>query len=300
MKFVALAAIFTALATAARAEEIVFFEASKAGYQAWSWNSARVSDKTEGMVITESSPTNTAGDAYVSTQFPYIPSGHVVFEVADVAKGDYTLQVLGFRKGTHFMTVTVINHATSPGRHDFHLRTLNMPDDTETILFKVWVAGADAASVVVKELRYANEIDADKVVLDDRFQDAQVWRVDTNQVVFAIAAGKPGKVTVNEGAAFGSVAYDAAFSRDQQEEILLQIPETDKGCVATLQLDVLDEGGAFISAVDVITDVAVGHHVARLDAIKWPEGASSFAPKIWVNGKPGSGVSFDRLLIYKQ
>jgi hypothetical protein len=292
--------VAAAIAAAARAEDIVYFEASKAGHDAWTWNDARVSEKDDGMVITESSPTNSAGDAYISQHFPYIPSGHVLFEVADVTKGDYTLQVLGFKKGTHFMTVTVVNHATSSGRHAFDLRTLNMSDETETIVFKVWVAGADSASITIRELRYASAIDAEKIILDDRFQEPQAWNVDAKLVTLSMPEGLPARVSVNKGAAFGSIAYTSSFSRDQDEEILLHIPETDKGCVVTLQLDALDEGGTFISAVDVLTDISSGYHIAQLNNVKWPAGTSSFSPKIWVNGMPGAGASLDRMVIYKR
>jgi hypothetical protein len=286
----------------AGAEEVVFFQSSTSGSKAWSWSSARVSERADGAVaITESSPTNTAGDAYVTDFFPYVPSGRVLFDVAEVARGDYTLQVLAFRNFVHFQTVTVVNHDSNPGRHEFSMRTLNLPEKTQSVLFKVWVAGADGASVEVRELRYSDEIDSATAILDDRFTDASAWLPEANRVTFFPAAEGPATLALVPPATYGSLASAVGFNIDLANEMLFYVPKAEKGAVGTLQIDVFDKAGVFLEAIDLVKDVPAGHHVASLGAVKWPDGAARFHPKIWISCKDSAGsLSLSRLLIHRR
>jgi len=286
--------------TEIRAEDLVLFKASEAGDGAWTWGAARIKAKEGGVLrITENSPTNDAGDVLVSDSFPYMPGGKVLFDVGKVTAGNYTLQILCFKGGTYFHTAEPVSHIKSTNQHVFTLGTLGLPADTESIMFKVWVAGAELASIDVNELMFTDHVDLSGADLDDHFKTVERWTPDADKITFVAEEGAGARMTVKMGAGFGAVTMVDAISLQPGQEILFRVGLTDS-CRVTLQLNVLDATGEFIEARDVIANVGSGMYGVRLDGQKWPDGASSIRPKIWISGKDDASALVERLIVFKR
>ena len=282
------------------AEDLVLFKASEAGEKAWTWGQARIKAKEGGVLrITENSPTNDAGDVFVSDQFPYMPGGKVFFDVGKVTAGNYSLQVLCFKGGVYFHTAEPVSHMKSTNQHVFTLGTLGLPEDTDSILFKIWVSGAELASIDVNELMFSDHVDLTGADLNESFKDLARWTPDADKVSFAAEEGKGARLTVLKGAGFGAITMVDAISLQPGQEVLFKVGPTESSTV-TLQMNVLDATGEFIEARDVVSNVGPGMHGVRFDTVKWPAGASSVVPKIWISGKDDASALIERVIIFKR
>ena len=300
MKRLLLVTIVLLTAGQLRAEDLVLFKSSEAGDGAWTWGAARIKGREGGVLrITENSPTNNAGDVIVSDSFPYMPGGKVFFDVGKVTAGNYTLQILCFKGGTYFHTAEPVSHIKSTNQHAFTLGTLGLPADTESIMFKIWVAGAELASIDVHELLFTEHIDLSTADLDEHFKSVERWTADADKVTFVAEEGAGARLTVKKGAGFGAITMVDAISLQPAQEILFKVGLTDS-CKVTLQLNVLDATGEFIEARDVVANVGSGVYGVRLDGQKWPEGTSSIRPKIWISGKDEASALVERLVIFRR
>ncbi len=283
-----------------QAEDFVLFKASQAGDEAWTWGAARIKAREGGVLrITENSPTNDAGDVVVSDQFPYMPGGKVFFDVGRVTAGNYTLQILCFKGGAYFHTAEPVSHIKSTNQHAFTLGTLGLPADTESIMFKIWVSGAELASIDVNELMFVDNIDLTGADIDEHFETVERWTPDADKIQVVAEDGAGARLTVKAGAGFGSITMVDAVSIQPGQEILFKVGEA-KSARVTLQLNLLDAMGEFIEARDVISNVGPGMHGLRLDGQKWPAGASSIRPKIWISGKDDANALIERLVVFKR
>lgn len=300
MRGLLLATIIAVGASQLHAEEFVFFDSTRVGDEAWTWGAARIKAREGGVLrITENSPTNDAGEVFVSDPFPYMPGGKVLFDVGKVTAGNYTLQVLCFKAGTYFHTAEPVSHIKSTNQHVFTLGTLGLPEDTESILFKVWVSGADMASIDVNQLKFTDTIDLTAASLDEKFSAVARWTPDEGKVTFVSEEGVGARLTVLRGAGFGSVTMVDAISIQPGQEILFKVGPVDSARV-TLQLNLHDATGEFLEARDVVGNVGSGTYGVRLDGQKWPSAASSIVPKIWVSGNDEASAIVERLIIFKR
>jgi hypothetical protein len=292
-----LAAIIALTACRAMADEFMLFQSSEAGDKAWAWGQARIKNKEGGVLrITENSPTNDAGDVYVADPFPYLPEGKVTLDVGKVTAGNYTFQVLCYKNGMYFHTAEPISHLKSTNQHAFTLGTLGLPAQTESVVFKIWVSGAEMASIDVNEFTYSDNIDLSRAQLDDHFLDVTPWMNDTGKVAFVSVDGGA-RLTVMKGAGFGSVTRTDIFSKQPGQEIIFQVGPAES-CTVTLQLNVMDAAGSFLQAIDVVGNSGTGTHGVVLDKVKWPDGASSFGLKIWISGKDEAVALIKRLVVF--
>lgn len=278
----------------ARAEEIVFFKSSQAGPDAWSWAGARAKAQGAELRVVEANPAGDYGDVYVADRLPYVEGGVIRLDVAAVEKGTYTLQVLGFRGESHDYTVEPLKDLAATGPNDVSLPVEGLGADSDSLLLKLWVGGAEGAATRVRDLIYSADVDVRGALLDDRFAAGGGWQSEPDRL--AVAYGPAGASLQLQGAhTFAPLARPGSLSLTRAHLAVLHVASVE-GTV-TLQMDAFDATGTFLGAVDVIKDAVAGWHAVSLSAAKWPDGAVSFAPKLWLGGNAGARAIVDRLLV---
>lgn len=289
----ALLALLAVCATA-RAEDLVFFKASTAGQDVWSWAGARAKMQGGELRLIESNPAGDYGDAFVADRLPYLDGGVILLDVSAVDSGTYTLQLLGFKGATHASTAEPVKDVAQPGRHEIRLPAPGLAADTDTVMLKLWVGGAEGAVTRVRELTYRAPVNTERALVDDRFADLGAWTVEQDRL--ALARGPSGAVLQLQGShTFAPASRRGTLPREQDAIVLVHVVSTPG--TATLQLDTFDAGGAFVGAVDLIKDAGAGWHAAPLSRAAWPGGAASYALKLWVGGNPGSATVIDRIVV---
>lgn len=279
-----------------RGEQVVFFQAARAGAEAWSWGGAKVKAAGTELRVVEANPEADFGDAFVSDAFPYFSGGEVELSVAAVESGTYTLQVLGFKGDAHRSTADVVKDVGTAGTHRIPLPAQGLAADTQSIMLKLWVGGAEGAAMRIKDLVYRATIPSEGAVVDDRFQDSALWTVEAGRVT-----ATPGPAGMQFQLAGSHTFGPAAFSRRLPvgaSEILLHVVST-QGPV-TIQLDVFDASGSHLGAIDVLKNVVAGWHRADLGGVTWPTGAATCGIKLWFGGAAGASTVLDRILLIKR
>ena len=135
-------------ATFAGAEEWNLFQASSAGADVWSWGGARIKQDGAELVILENNADGDYGDVYVSDRFPRLPGGVIKWQVGRVMAGTYTLQVLAFRGDTVVGSVDLAKDSAGTDMKMAQVDSMNLPPEADQLMFKVWVSGAEGASVI--------------------------------------------------------------------------------------------------------------------------------------------------------
>lgn len=278
----------------ARAEEVSFFKASAAGEEAWSWAGAKVKLREGELQIAEANPAADFGDAFIADRLPYLPNGVITLDVSGVDAGMYTLQVLGFQGDTHASTAEPVKDKSQPGTARIAVADLGFPAGTETILLKMWVAGAEGASTRLRELSYGAVVDTAAAQLDETFADLARWQPDAGQVALAAIPGGA-EMKLQPAVPYASAALPVRVERQAGRLLLLHAPAVN-GSV-TVQLDVFDAAGEYLGAVDVVKGVGAGWHGALLDRAAWPTGAATYSIKLWLGGNEGASAKLARVLV---
>lgn len=286
------AAAIAVLCAAAPAEEIVFFDAETAGELAWSWGSARLQREGTRMIVKETNKTSGYGDVYPSSQFPYVPDAEVKLGIGRVRSGSYTFQILCFR-GQLLRTVDVIKDSKESGDRTFRLGNLEVPPETQSVMFKLWVANEEGASLILRSLKYSLDVDKDKVLADITFKETSPWK-RTDVVALPVTGGM--RVTPVFGKAVGNMGLERGFPATNSGAVILYVPQAARS-VASLQLDILNASNQFMQAINVFDNVGSGWHGSPLSILPWPEGAAAYKVKLWVSGQEGAYVDFGRLLV---
>jgi hypothetical protein len=236
-----------------------------------------------------------AGNAYVATRFPYFPNGKIEFAVGEVAHGDYTFQVLGFRNNMHIDTADLIAHATAPAKKSILLKDTGLTNEVDEILLKVWVGGAKDASIVIDDLTYSLPLDGYEVLLDERFQNMESW--ESESLVLRVT-GEGAVLTLKPDTTFGSILLGKRFARQDGLKLFWNIARIDNGD-ASLQFVGFDKDGKYTKSVDGVKNVRVGWYAVSFPVPGWPPEVESFQIKLWVGGQPTATAKFGRLLIVK-
>lgn len=296
MKMWAIGMLLALAAVSAVAEEIVFFDAAAQGDAVWSWGSARIKqDESKRLVIRETNPKGGYGDVYPSDQFPYVPEAKLDLDIARIFAGTYTLQILCFR-GPLLKTIDVIKDSSEVRSRTIRMSDIGVPPETQSVMFKLWVANAKGASMVLKNLRYTLEVPGGRKLADFDFKTLAQW--ETNNLA-AVTSDKGAILMLGTNATTGCVWWMRAFPVAKNGAIILHVPQVSRS-VASLQVDTFDAGGAFIKAVNVFENVGTGWHGSPLSVLEWPESAAHYQVKLWVSGVDGSFAAFDRLLVLQE
>lgn len=280
-------------AGALSAEEIELFNAQTAPEEAWSWSDARIRKQDNRLVVTEINKQGMVGNVFPENRFPYHPGGVVALDVESVPSGSYTFQVMAFAGATPIFTVEPVKDSTQAGPFEIPLAKLNLPPETQSILFKLWVGNAEGASAVLKNLRYTVPVAPDVVLLDERFASPTDWTA--SDCVLA-SATQGVRMSLSEGKSFGNILLNQTLGWDDNAWLLVHAPEVSAGTI-TLQLAAFNGMGEYLESVDAIHAVGAGWHGIRLGQVAWPQGTLKFQVKLWLGGASESSAVFDRLLL---
>ncbi|HBA83669.1 MAG TPA: hypothetical protein DCZ95_06195 [Verrucomicrobia bacterium] len=283
------------MACSAGAEELVFFQSSVAGADAWSWGGAKAKQEADLLTVVENNPNGGYGDVYPSDVLPYIPGARLEFNVSSVVAGNYTLQILCFRGSVYFKTIDVIKDSKKVGAQVLKMSDLTLPPETQSIMFKLWVANSEGASLKLKELKYSMPLAAGSLSIDERFKNIDAWKATDLE---AVANDAGISLAMSPDKTFGCLAWEKTIPADKQSFILIHIAEA-KSSVISVQLETLDGEGQFIMPVDAIKDVGAGWHGAALSMLELSAETTQYQIKLWMAGGTAAKGRIDRLLILK-
>jgi len=283
-----------AMLAVARGEEIVFFRASSAGPDAWSWGMAKAKPQGAELRVSEANPDANYGDVYVSDRFPYVAGGLVELDVSAVESGTYTLQLLGFQGDAHVSTAEPVKSVAQAGVQRVKLPVAGLSPDTQSLMFKLWVGDAEGAASRVKELVYRVPVATEGATLDERFRDPAVWRVEADRLSVAVEPAGA-RLQLQGAQTFGPAGHTRALPVTRAGLLLVHIASIQG--TLTVQLDTFDASGAHVGAVDVIKHAGAGWQAASLASVEWPAGATTYSIKLWLGGSAGATALLDRLLV---
>ncbi len=274
------------------AEELILFDAQRAAEEAWSWSDAKIQRRGDQLVIVENNKSGDYGNVFVDTHYPYHPDAVLAVDVRSVLNGTYTIQVLAFQGETHIHTVDPIKNSASTGSRALPMRDLKLPPETQSVRFKVWVAGAEGAAIALGNLRYSRMIETDQIVLDEPMKTLTYWEADGTSPEL-VEGGI--RVTLAEGASFGSLLYEPMRARRDDGQLMIHTPRVHYGTI-TIQLVCFDRDHLYLESVDAIRAVGTGWHGVSLAGVKWPDRTAHYKVKIWLGGEPGAEAKLARLL----
>ncbi len=278
-----------------KASEIELFRASQAGEKAWVWDTAQAKQTNGKLLVRLHNAAGDSGNAFIADRFPYFPNEKIEVTVTEVPRGNYTLQVLGFRKDHPVATANLIDGSVATGRQQFDLKAAGFGKGVDQVMFKVWVGGAKAAAVLLDDLVLTLPLDGFTAALDESFQDAAAWENES----LAVSNSPAGLLfTLKPGTSYGSVRGLKRLAQQPGLTLLWNVARADAGD-ASLQVVAFDSDGKYLTSLDVVKNAQAGWHAAALDSLSWPAGTTSFEIKIWVGGEPSAVVRFGRLLILR-
>ncbi len=283
----------TAAGAAEPIESIELFNARTAPEEAWGWSDARIRDKGDRLVVTEINKRGSLGNVFPEHRFPYHPRAEIHLDCREAPIGAYSFQVMAFAGDTLIGAAEPIKDAASGGRHRFGMAGLALPPETQAVLFKIWVSGAEGASVVLDQLRYTLPVAPADILFDESFDDAGPWTAEHAEIA---RDGTGVRMTLRDGRAFGNFLIEPLLARRDGAWLLVHTPEV-RGGTLTIQLAAFDAGGEYIGSVDALPAVGGGWHGIRLGLVNWPDGAEQFRVKIWLSGAPAASARVDRLLL---
>jgi len=277
------------------AEEIVFFDAVTAGDAAWSWGAARIKNDAGKLIVRESNlnPKDAYGDVYPSDKFPYVPKARLMLDVERIFSGTFTFQVLCFRGSALLQTIDVIKDSKETRSRVFRMSDIGVPPQTQSVMFKLWVANAKGASLILRNLQYSVEVPGDKILTRQDFTELAFW---TNSALEVTTTPTGTLMRPAAEAKAGSMWWTQSLPVSSTGTVLLHIPQVSRS-VATLQFDVFDRDDQYLGAINVFENVGTGWHGSPFSVLQWPEGAARYQLKLWASGAEGSFVGVDRLLV---
>lgn len=272
----------------AAADDLMLFQASSAGVDAWGWGDAKMKQTKDGLSIQESGKSKSVGDVYVLERFAYLPEGVVEFDVSQMGDGTYTFQILAFKGDANIGATDVVKESKIGGKQVFPLSSIKMPAETERITFKIWVGGARGASMVLNDLKYSVSIPQDKIVYDKAINsnttevetDKTSWTPSDSGGTLALKSNDPAE-------AIGSAVLPDLMKNPKEGTLLLDLPSVKNGNVS-VQLAAFDDKAAYLNSVEVLNKVGAGWHAVSLAKVPWPAGTDSYRVKIWLGGESGA------------
>lgn len=279
----------------AAGEDLVLFSAANAGADVWSWGEARIERDGALLNITERNRTGDYGDVFVSDRLAYLPGGLIKMDVKRVLSGGYTLQVLAFKGDSHVATADVVKDSIRVGPQILKLGATTLPEDTEAVVFKIWVAGMEGAGILLRELKYYLPIDDASVLMDLRVDPTTSCAADN--VLWTPAAGG-GTMALPPEFTYGSVLFPQYVDRDGAETLVLHTTDLRDGSI-TAQVVAFDEQDTYLDSRDVLKRVESGLKTADLGTLEWPEGTVKFRVKLWLEGTEGCSAVIRRVLVVK-
>jgi len=289
-------AVWLCLAASADANELVLFRASQAGVDAWSWSGARIKAEGDLFKVTENNPDGSYGDVFVADRLPYLKGAVLSFDVVEVRKGAYTVQLVCFKGEEVLGDVNLTASSLDLGPRSFPLSSQPIPAGTETILVKVWAVDEEGATTLLRDLSYTLTYDEAALLKTVDFSASPGFEPH-DVLVSQDMAGT--KVALKPGASFGSILLPVTLPYEANSVAVFENGEVVNGNT-TLQAVFLNDAGEYISSLDLIRAVGKGIHAAPLSSLQLPAGATQYSLKIWLGGSQGAFAVLKRLSILRE
>ena len=283
-------------AALARAGELVLFSAATAGADVWSWGQGQITQQAGSLLVREKNNDGAYGDVYTSDRCAFLPDGVIELNVARVISGKYTLQVLAFQGESLLTSVDVIKNSTQAGKQTIPIGTINLPAQTDGILFKLWVTDEEGASIELKDLRYTMPVAADRILFQKNIDISTPC--STEKATWQALSAGGGTLTLNSNETYGAVLFGDAIKKAYQGTLMIHAAAV-KGGVLTVQFCALDVNGAYLGSVDVMKRVPGGWQKTTLSAVQWPAETDSFQIKVWLEGSEGASATINEFVILK-
>ena len=277
------------------AEEIELFRASKAGDKAWVWDSAQAKLVDGKLLLRLKDGAGESGNAYVADRFPYFPNARVAVAVAEVRKGDYTIQILGFSNNQHVAHANLVANSTETGKRQFELKTAGLAPGIDQVMLKVWVGGASDAAVVLDELAFTLPLDGFVAEMDERFEHLSLW--DNESLVVTNSETGP-VISLKPGTSYGSIRCLHRIKKSDGMTVLFNIARAESAD-ATLQVVAFDKDGTYLKSLDALKNIREGWHSTSLNLPGLPPETAEFEFKLWVGGAASATMRLGRLLVIR-
>lgn len=289
-------AVFAQQANEAQENRYYHFQASKMDADIWAWGKAKASMANDVLMIREANPEGDAGSVHTADRLPYNKDGIVELEIAAVPSGYYTLQIMAFNKKTFLGEMELVKNSTEIGKQTIDLSKFKVPEGTDEIGFKIWVAGSKKAVTYLKELAYWEKTnDDDRESLLTAKLDKEQWGIDkVDQEV--TKAGL--KTTLAQGQNFGATHCKTQAKHDTASEIIIELGSTVQGKVK-VQGIAFDQSGKMLGQVLVAEKLSVGRHKVKTDSLEWPENTSVVTFKFWLEGEKNASTVIRGLKVLK-
>jgi hypothetical protein len=276
------------------AEEIELFRASKAGSEVWVWESAQVKKADAKLRVSLQDSAAEAGNAFIADRFPFFPNARVELAVADVLRGNYTLQALGFSNRQHVATANLASQSTETGRRQFALKNAGFGPGIDEMMLKIWVGNAKDPVVVLDDLALILPLDGWNAEMDDRFKDATGW---DNETLLITNTAEGAVFALLEGTSYGSARGVKRLQKRNGLVAVWNIERAENGD-ATLQVMGFGPTGEYLKSVDLVKNARAGWYAAPIGPGLPPE-TTSFEFKLWAGGAPNARLKFGRLLVLR-
>ena len=273
--------------------EAVLFSATKASFDAWQWEGAKLkADEKGGLVLTPDRAN--LPSVVLQDRFAWCPDGVVRLDVRQAVAGTFSLQVLAFKGPTYLGALDLVKASDQKGVMVFPFDRLAFPPGTETVTFKLWVSRGIGTAISINELEYVIPINPEQVVYEGKMDAAT--RVEADQLDWTLGdAGA--QVRLRDGSSIGSLLFTDQIPRQDSRHLIVQLNDVKGGSVAA-QVCAFNEAGEYLDSVDVVKHATAGISCA-LGGIAWPEGTATFQVKLWAGGDSGMSALIQRLLVLK-
>lgn len=295
-KSIILLAFVVALsAVCSPAEDLELFRASKLGDSVWVWGGARLKKKGDVFTITEHSQEADYGDVFMADKIPFFKDALVDIVIQN-ATGAVTLQALGFKGDDYLGTHDLLSQIAEPGSYSLDFKGAVLPEESERILFKLWIGGEEGATASIRDLVYRLPVKDENILINDRFAKTAQWETQDTLIGVDVAGAK---LTLQPGKTFGAILYLPLIPKDENTLLLLDTPVVLNGNIS-VQVVAFDDIGEYLRSIDVLKEVGAGMHVVDMGAVSWPPQSEQYRIKIWIGGAVNAEALLSRMLLIRK
>lgn len=273
------------------------FQASKIDSDAWAWGNAKASKADDLLVVKEANPKGDSGSIHTADRLPFSKDGMVRLHVAEVSSGHYSLQVMAFKKQTYVGEVSLAKDSTNTDEQVFELSDAKVPEGTDEIGFKFWVAGSKSPVSHIKELAYWQKTDDDdkEQLLKTDASASDRWGAED----ISLEKTDLGiKATLAKDKNFGATFCKDQARHDAESKVIVELGPTVQ-CQVKVQGIAFDKAGKVLGEVTVAKNLSVGRHEIETQSLEWPADTHVVTFKLWLEGEKNASTVIRGLKVLK-
>ncbi|HBA82589.1 MAG TPA: hypothetical protein DCZ95_00705 [Verrucomicrobia bacterium] len=275
---------------AAAADEVVLFSAAAVGPEVWRWHGARLTGQEFGLILSRGK--GDSSSVVLEERFARLSVAAIRMDVKKVVSGSYTLQLLAFKDDSYLGSVDLVKDSTQAGIKTFEMSKLDLPRNTETVAFKLWISTTVGSSVHINDLKYYLPVASERVLYDKSLGASTV--VETDKAHWT-PGDKGGTLALKKGVSKGSIVFADQIEKPEAGTLAVQVADMKNGTLAA-QACVFDGNRQYLSSIDLVKNgtASLGSDLALA---AWPEGAKTFQVKIWLGGTAQAFARIERILV---